>query len=297
MISRVLKNPGFLAAAGVLGASALGMSAAIRLGELQLDKVEIHAPDGRLFSSLPLETASWIRAPGTSDRRETKEVEEELGTKNYISRIYVQKDPPEGQRPIELDLHCAYYTGMVDTVPHVPDRCFVAGGMELSRNPQFLPLNLDQSDWSEDTGVPEHLRGRVFTTRTSYEHSDFPGQRIRLPYDPADIMLRVTEFRFGEEGRRLIAGYFFIANGGTTPSAEGVRLLAFDLRTKYAYYAKVQVTSASTATAEELRDAASSLLSELMPEIMRCVPDWVEVEAGRYPQSTRDANAEPVESN
>ncbi|MDX9911550.1 MAG: hypothetical protein RBS39_06955 [Phycisphaerales bacterium] len=290
MISRVLKNPGFIAAAGVLVASALGMSAAIRLGELQLNKVEIHAPGGRLFSSLPMETANWVRAPGTSDRRETKEVEEELGTKNYLSRVYVQKNPPEGKRPIEIDLHCAYYTGMVDTVPHVPDRCFVAGGMEVSRNPQFLPLNLDRSDWIEDASVPEHLRGHVFTSRTSYEHSDFPGQRIRLPYDPGDIGLRVTEFTFGDESHKLIAGYFFIANGGTTPSAEGVRLLAFDLRTKYAYYAKVQVTSSNAASAEELRDAASSLLSELMPEIMRCVPDWVEVEAGRYPESTSNAS-------
>ena len=36
-------------------------------------------------------------------------------------------------------------------------------------------------------------------------------------------------------------------------------------------------------SAEELAQEASSLLGELLPEIMRCVPDWVEVESGRYP--------------
>lgn len=62
-----------------------------------------------------------------------------------------------------------------------------------------------------------------------------------------------------------------------------MRLLAFDLRSVYAYYLKIQVTSTSVSSGEELVARAGSLLSELMPEIMRCVPDWVEVEAGRYP--------------
>jgi hypothetical protein len=45
-------------------------------------------------------------------------------------------------------------------------------------------------------------------------------------------------------------------------------------------------------TAEELAAEASSLLGELLPEIMRCVPDWVEVEAGRYPANNAANNAD-----
>jgi hypothetical protein len=78
-------------------------------------------------------------------------------------------------------------------------------------------------------------------------------------------------------------GYFFVANGGHTDSALGVRRLAFRLTDRYAYYLKVQVGSGSVQSAEELAEVSSSLLHELLPEIMRCVPDWSAVEAGTWP--------------
>jgi hypothetical protein len=99
------------------------------------------------------------------------------------------------------------------------------------------------------------------------------------------------EFRSRDE-QPFYAGYFFVANGGWVSSAEGVRLLAFDLRTKYAFYMKVQVTSVSGITSgEQLAKEAASLLDGLLPELMLCVPDWVEVEEGRYPEPTRSDTA------
>lgn len=86
----------------------------------------------------------------------------------------------------------------------------------------------------------------------------------------------------------LYAGYFFIANGGTVCKAEEVRLLAFDLNSTYAYYAKVQVTSASVKSGEEMVRASGSLLDELMGDVMLCLPDWVEVQQGRYPAHDGD---------
>jgi hypothetical protein len=89
--------------------------------------------------------------------------------------------------------------------------------------------------------------------------------------------------KFIANGKDLYAGYFFVANGGCVARAEDVRLLAFDLRSTYAYYVKVQVTSQDVSSQEELAQAAASLLDELFGDLMLCTPDWVEVEAGRYP--------------
>lgn len=274
----------FLAALGVISGCALGMTAAIRAYGIHLRKLPIYPPEGRLLLGLPVETASWKRVG--QDRVETPETIKTLGTENYVSRIYVEKNPPEGREPRGMEFHAAYYTGMIDTVPHVPDRCFVGGGLQIGDRAQVLPLELDRTSWVPDDDVPEALRGRVFTVRLANgEHSQKPGARVRLPFDPQDIRLRVVEFLDGRGGK-LYAGYFFIANGGTVASAEGVRLLAFNLTDDHAYYLKVQFTSGQATSAQELAEDAASLLSELIGEIMLCVPDWVEVERGAYPPAS-----------
>jgi hypothetical protein len=88
------------------------------------------------------------------------------------------------------------------------------------------------------------------------------------------------------QGRKRFAGYFFIANGGTVSRAEEVRLLAFDLRSSYAYYLKVEFQSEQVESGEELAALAGRFLDENFAEIMRCTPDWVEVEQGEYPPHT-----------
>ncbi len=273
----------------VLLGSALGLSAGVSYFRITLQKEPIAPPNNRLLTSLPRETATWIQ--DGVDRREQADVEEVLGTKNYISRVYVRKDTRSKKDggsgegvPVRLDFHAAYYTGMIDTVPHVPDRCFVGGGLQLGAILGDLPLPMDTSSWVAEEGVPEHLAGRIFRVRLPNEFSSAPGVNVRLPRDPKTLALRTMEFRSQDE-RPFYAGYFFVANGGWVSSAEGVRLLAFDLRTKYAFYMKVQVTSVSGVTSgEQLAKEAASLLDGLLPELMLCVPDWVEVEAGRYPE-------------
>ena len=43
------------------------------------------------------------------------------------------------------------------------------------------------------------------------------------------------------------------------------------------------MNSATVGSVEELVEQASLLLDDLIGEIMRCVPDWIEVELGHYP--------------
>jgi hypothetical protein len=291
-------NRAFLAALALLACSAAGFGTVLHRYGILLRKEAIYPSDGRLLNSIPNELGSF-RQVG-ADRRENPEVEKVLGTENYISRVYVENAPANGADPIVIDVHLAYYTGTIDTVPHVPDRCFVGGGMAIGEVLGNLDLPFDQSRWRPDNFLPEqssHLNGSIFTART--RSNTYP----RLPRDPSNIKMRTMKF-LDREGRPFYSGYFFVANGGAVSRAEDVRRLAFNLKTRYAYYMKVQVTTSSVSSGEEFARACARLLDDLLPEAMLCAPDWVEVEAGQYPpprdsapslgQSPKDQRSTPA---
>ncbi|QYK47214.1 MAG: exosortase-associated EpsI family protein [Phycisphaeraceae bacterium] len=281
--------PQFIAAVALLGLSSIGISAGIRAYGIYLSKLPIEAPDGRTLNSLPPETANWIKLG--NDRIESADIVATLGTDNYLSRTYIEKNPADPTRPRVVELHLAYYTGMIDTVPHVPDRCFIGGGMTQGTNAQVLPLRMDRSRWFQDPDVPEEMRGTIWRARLA-DDSRFtsrPGQSVRLPREPDAMRMRIMGFDI-PGGPRIYAGYFFIANGGHVPTAQDVRLLAFNLTDDYAYYMKVQCTSSTASSAEDLAAMSSELLSELIGEIMLCVPDWVDVQTGRYPADNPKRN-------
>lgn len=277
----------FGVALGLLGISALGMGTVQRVFAVHLQKEAIYPPGGRVLASLPRETPRWS-ALG-SDRVESPDVVKVLGTSNYLTRLYAREEGQAEAPRVVLDLHCAYYTGMIDTVPHVPERCFVGGGLQQADFAQVHDVPLDASAWRRDESVPPELAGEggaIYTLRLPYhERSSAPGQRVRLPRGVTPerpLRMRISSFDF-PDGRRLYAGYFFIANGGTAANARQVQALAFDLTSDYAYFLKVQITSSSVGSPEELARHAGSLLDDLLGEILMCVPDWVEVEQGRYP--------------
>lgn len=268
----------------VLLVSAIGMGAAIRVGNIHLRKIAIEPPGNRQLSTIPAETESWTRIG--PDVIESSEVLEVLKTENYVTRSYARR----GGGGNVLEFHAAYYTGMIDTVPHVPERCFVGGGWQQASASRVVELPLEGESWVVDPTVPEEhagVSGRVYTVRLSNNtaHTDAPGRRVRLPRDMGPdnpLRMRVSEYLV-PGGRRYYAGYFFIANGGVAPNANDVRTLAFNLSDDYAYYLKVQVNSGTVGSVEELVAEASVLLDELMGEIMRCVPDWIDVKMGLYP--------------
>ena len=301
-MSSAARKPGraqaaaFVTVLAVLVASAVGMGAAIKAFKIHLQKRPIYAPQGRVVASIPRETASW--AALGPDQIESVEVVEVLRTENYLNRNYARKGAVKGETPTVIDLHLAYYTGMIDTVPHVPERCFVGGGLQRTSLAQILPLELGSAQWSPDPSVPEEFAGEagtLYTTRLDYEFGSAPGSRVRLPRDvtpDSPIRMRFSSYET-PTGGKITAGYFFIANGGTVPNANDVRALAFDLTSDYAFYLKVQVTSTQAESPEQLAEWSADLLSELLGEIMLTVPDWVEVQTGRYPEDNprRDADA------
>ncbi len=266
----------------ILGAGAAGLTAGLRAADIHLTKRPIYPASGLTVQAVPRQTPRWVQVG--SDRIESVEIQEELGTENYVTRTYRQREAPAGQRPKRIEMHVAYYTGTVDTVPHVPDRCFVGGGMLIDGPTVNVPLELDSSDWRLDTRpeIPEAWQGEIYTVRISNDSRNAPGQHPRLPRRPHDLKLRCTPY-VTPHGDRLVAGYFFIANGAAVAGADGVRLLAFDLKNDYAYYMKVQFTSVDAGSAGELAELAADLLSDLIGELMLCVPDWVDVVSGRWP--------------
>lgn len=288
---------------GVMVATAGAISAYINIKGVHLSKTPIYPEGNRQVASIPTQTPGW-RQIG-SDQIIGAEILETLGTANYVTRNYLRTRDSDPKNPIVLDFHAAYYTGMIDTVPHVPERCFVGGGLQQSESSRVMPLDMDTGSWRVDQSVPVELAGslgEIYTVRLSNDPAmtDTPGWRVRLPRgigpdNPFEF--RVSEFINPGKGR-IYAGYFFIANGGTKANANDVRQLAFNLEDDYAYYLKVQVSGNGFESFEEFSMYAGELLGELIGEIMRCVPDWIEVQRGTYPpDNPRRARGEQSEQD
>lgn len=286
----------FVASAALLLGGAAALTATIHMNDFRLTKKPVHPESGLTFGSMPTRFEIWERAG--IDRQMSKEGIEELGTANFLSRLYIEREASagdsgaegagegddEGSTPVRgAELHIAYYTGMIDTVPHVPERCLVGAGVQLMGAAQIVDVPLDRSGWTENTSPDAALiDGPIYRARSGETFS-----RVNLPSGIEDLKLRVSEFRDGQ-GRSFYAGYFFITNGGVVASADDIRLMAFRLEDEYAYYAKVQFTSQSVSSAEELGELAGSMLDEMLPAIMRRLPDWVDVAAGRWPVAEAD---------
>ena len=277
---RALLNPAYLVALGVLLASALSLGRAIDAMDIYLLKLPIYPEGNRKLRQILTETEHWRRRG--ADVIESADIVKSLGTENYLTRAYALKADPG----TVIDFHAAYYTGMVDTVPHVPERCFVGGGWQLASESVILDIPLDTSGWTRSDEDDS-----LYEVRLSNDNQYRPGQRVPLPRGVTpDGGLRMRITRFLADEQPFYSGYFFVANGGTVAQSEGVRLLAFRLDDDYAYYLKVQFTSAQVESPEELAGIAGKLLDDLLPEIMLCVPDWSEVQAGRYPPDRPDRN-------
>lgn len=261
----------------VLLGSAGTLGAIITTLKLQLKKLPIEPGSGLKFHTLPEEFPGWKMV---SDDVMSADAVAELGTENYVSRWYAQRTA--GARKddsVGLQLHCAYYTGMIDTVPHVPERCMIGGGMEYAGDSKIVKVPIDISRLTPDPDHTPDARGKLWMGR-----NDRVPSRIRLPYGIENLQMRVTPFRDAGDRTTVYAGYFFIANGGVVPNADDVRLLAFKLEDDYAYYAKIQFMSSTVESAEDLARLAGGMLDEIFPDIMMRVPDWALVEEGIYPR-------------
>lgn len=285
MTLRRLANPAFLAAMALFGGAAAGLTVAIGAMGAHLQKLPIYPAgpgEGPKFVSLPRSCDGWQQVG--VDPQLSAEVIEELGTRNSVSRVYQRTSP--GGKPLSFELHCAYYTGTIDTVPHVPERCYVGGGMNFDGDSVVVPVKLDLTRFPPDKLLDAERYGGLIRRGRTLE-----GLHVHMPRGLETLSMNVTPYR-DQNGRRLFAGYFFLANGGTVPLADNVRLLAYQIKERYAYYAKVQFMSGDVDSAQELADVAADFLNVMFPDIMQRVPDWVDVTDGRYPPGTEGSASE-----
>jgi len=267
-------------ACAALLVSGLGFRVAVHALNAHLRKESV--PLRRELSLIARRLGAWERVGEDTTFSET--VVEELGTDDYLSRVYVRPGEP---RDAHLYLHIAYYTDQIDAVPHVPERCNSAQGRMPIGAAQHIPLSIDLSEsyaeideWGNAVlnrrGGPYHL----IEARDSITNQPF---EVRLPL--GEPTLRVFMFNEPTTGGVQIVGYFFIANGWWTARAEDIRLLAFDLTDEYAYYCKVEFSMLASSSVEldAFVEQVTDLARPLLPEVMRCLPDWAEVEQGKYP--------------
>jgi hypothetical protein len=234
--------------------------------------VELRLP----LTSIPKQLGPW-RAAG-HDITLTAEIEESLGTSFYLDRAYVHEE--DGRDSTVVLVHIPYYTGLIDAVPHVADRCLQAGGWVNTSLPRNIELPLDRSSWRPDPHRVNLDTNKPYPLLTFRHHITGKQQTVRMPI--GELKLRTTEFRDADQPNvRIYAGYFFVANGQTTALPEAVRAFAFNLKTKYAYYVKIQFTMyvPEQMTRDEFADVVADLAAELLPELMLCLPDWSEVES------------------
>lgn len=278
---------------GLFAAGAIAFAPAQRLLGIYLHKEPV--PLRRQLNELPTTVGRW-KAIG-NDEIVSEEVRRDFGTDEYVTRNFaLDGDPANGI----LQLAVSYYTGGIDAVPHIPDRCFVGGGLNKSPTSSNMPLTIDESLWwtdpAYDPNDPAAGDGPYMMAQTS----DASRQVVRMPRLGSEgLRLNAAEYaRQDTPTHTLAAGYLFIANGGVTPSPEGVRLLAYDRSSQFAYYCKVQFTYQHPARAidrAELALTASEFLNVMLPDLMSCLPDWWEVQHGLWPHRPvgEEAEAQP----
>lgn len=163
----------------------------------------------------------------------------------------LQREFPQGI----VHLSVTYYTGMVDTVAHIPDRCMTAAGFDTSeaRDEKWdLGNRLGM-----EKGEPIPLRFMVFDDRNS-----------------------------GRNISRALA-YFFHVNGSYEGGVAAVRLKLQDLRQKHAYYSKVEVMTLGSDT-RRTQEVLKDFLLVALPSVETCLPDWSAVAGGPTTRAATD---------
>ena len=287
----------YVALVSILVLGAVAIPVVISQLEIYLRKESV--PLRRTLNTIDDDLGRWDRAKGKDGEPKEDavfgvEMIEGLGTELYLDRWMTS-------RGRDVNVHVAYYTGMIDDVPHVPERCWDANGLTQSISPRVVDLDLDFKDASTVGSPVNRATGEPYPMVDILEL----GEPVPVHLPVGGPRMTITQFDLDDKKPRLkqVGGYFFIANGRMAPSAGDVRMMAFDPSEKYAYYCKVQLTYQGTvrsgqdddAVVEEFLEIAEDLLPRLIPEVMHCLPDWPEIEGSAKPVAAA-ANA-PTETD
>ena len=262
-------RPMCIALVAIMVTSAVAFPVLIGRLEIYLRKEPV--PLRSALDSLPSRLGRWTMQG--EDFEMTATMTEELGTDKHLTRVY--RDPSGD----ELTVHLAYYTGGIDDVPHVPERCFNAAGLTTLGSTIVEPLALEFAD-ATPTDIVNLKTGRRYD-RISVRHPVLGLVDVHLPI--GDSQISIVEAKDPKNKRVThVGGYFFIANNRYAARASGVKSIAYDPKERSAYYLKVQVTYQTNAGPDEATreylPIVEDLLDDLVPAVMQILPDWPELE-------------------
>lgn len=252
----------FILVTVILLSCALGLTTATNFMKLHFKKLPI--PPARPLTDLPSRLGPWMQV--SIDEPLGHEMLEALGTDKYVFRTYVDtrvgnlgskldqlKDRSNKERMgavaaiqevapgAVINVALTYYTGLADTVAHIPERCYIADGYDVSK--------YDVVSW-------DAMKGR-----------------------PGDEKARCIVFEDTTPGRKSVSrnvAYFFNCNGQYMNDSIMVRRTLADLFQTHGYYMKVEMQTFNLKP-EEYSRVMNDFLTYLLPEAEKCLPDWTKV--------------------
>ncbi|MEM6333511.1 MAG: exosortase/archaeosortase family protein [Planctomycetota bacterium] len=257
-------------AAALLGSMATAQFTTLATLDARLVKLPV--PLRHHLFMLPNQVGAWEMV--RDEPALSKDIIDELGTEDYLTRIYADTQAEPNAPGAFVSLHMAYYTGTPDTVPHVPERCFVGGGFLAVASPDVVPVALDSPMYFTET--LDDGTSRVVAP------SALAKQEVTLPAKNFDVTL--FQWQGGPEEPVSTVIYFFIANNRALATPDAVRAHGFSIQEKYSYYHKVEMRWHRVADPDEAVRLTENFLADALPEIMACLPDWQDVREGKWPQ-------------
>lgn len=181
-----------------------------------------------------------------SEKIRNKQIEEALGTQDYIQWELEDLSVPEKDPIRQVRLFITYYTGEPDKVPHIPDVCYTGGGGRV-----FDAENTTISVPDNGSGSDE-LAMRML--------------HINIPQQVGEITQTVL--------------YSFSVNGDYLCDREQVRTRVNSIDDKHAYFSKMEIAYAGKLDRDTALAAAQKLARVVVPILAQeHWPDWKAVKA------------------
>lgn len=238
----------FIVAVVVLVAAAIGWNGTLRLLGMAMAKERVELKQSldtfpELIGRFQLANHGEFPDPSVKDGkiRLEDDVVGILGTTDYITWIYRDTSKPLGDSAVFISVHMAYYTGLLDPVPHVAETCQVAGGAVEDKKNSY-PVKWTAAGLGEQWGK----WGDITANRSAFVRKNAAGQTINS-----------------------VVCYLFSVNGEPVASRDTVRLRLMDPRKKYSYYMKIELSPmGANLTAQESDEVCKAFYAAAAKEIL-----------------------------
>jgi len=227
----------FLMLVVVLGSFAVGKKLIINKLGIYLEKLPIDLQQP--LDDLVLGTDSKY-AVISRRKIENKDVEEELGTKEYIMWEVEDLSEPVNSPTRYCSLFITYYTGINDRIPHVPEECYFGAGNTVRR----------------------YIKGKT-------QASLHGGDAEELGFRMIEFVSTAQSVWYGAQ--KFYVCYMLRVNGDyASDRTEARNLMAKNLFGKYSYFAKIEWRfngKQMHPNKEQVDVATDKLFDVLLPEL------------------------------